>query len=91
MFPPTKPSHLNISVKILPGTVRAVGIVLLLPPLDQADFWISDASGCDTHSERWRLEIKPPATFATCSTEGRQSQVSFGIIEICENPTVKSC
>jgi len=60
-------------------------------PLDEAYFWIYDAPGCDTHYERWRLEINPPATFSTCSTEGRQSQVSFGIIEISGDPTVKLC
>ena len=90
-IPPAEASHLNISGKILLGTVRAAGIFLLLPPLDQAYFWICDASGYDTHSERWRLEIKPPATFSTCSTEGRHSQVSFDIINIYGDPTVKLC
>ena len=90
-IPPAKASHLNISGKILLRTVRAAGIFILCPPLDQAYFWICDASSCDTHSERWRLEIMPPAMFSTCSTEGRHSQVSFGIIEICGDPTVKLC
>ena len=81
-IPPAKANHLNISRKILLGTVRAADIFIPFPPLDQAYFWICDASGCDTHFERWRLEIKSPATF---------SQVSFGIIEICGDPTVKLC
>ena len=88
-IPPAEASHLNISGKIILRTVRAAGIFLLLPPLDQAYFWICDTSGCDTHSERWRLEIMPPAMFSTCSTEGRHSQVSFGIIDIYRDPTVK--
>ena len=86
-----KASLLKISGKILPGTVTAAGIFLHLPPLDQAEFWICDASGWDTHSERWRLEIKPPATISTCSTEGRQSQVSFSKIDICGDRTVEIC
>ena len=56
-IPPAEASHLNISGKILLGTVRAAGIFLLLPPLDQAYFWICDAPGYDTHYERGRLEI----------------------------------
>ena len=86
-----KASLLKISGKILPGTVTAAGIFLLFPPLDQAEFWICDASGWDTHAERWRLEIKPPATISTCSTEGRQSQVSFSKIDICGDRTVETC
>ena len=91
MFSPAKASHLNISGKILPGVVRAASICLLLPQLDQADFWICDVSGCDTNAERWRLEIKSPATIATCSTEGRQSQASFSKIDICGDRTVETC
>jgi len=88
---PAKSIHLKISGKIPLGTVRAAGLFLFYLPLDQAYFWIYDAPGCDTHSERWRLEINPPATFSTCLTEGRQYQVSFGILEISGDPTVNLC
>ena len=86
-----KGSHLKISGKILPRTVRVAGLFILFPPLDLAEVWICDASGCDTHAERWRLEIKSPATIATCSTEGRQSQVNFSKIDICGDRTVETC
>jgi hypothetical protein len=91
LSPPAKSNQLKISRKIPLETVRAAGLFILFLPLDQAYLWIYDAPGCDTHSERWRLELNPPATLSTCSTEGRQSQVSFGIIEICGDPTVKMC
>jgi hypothetical protein len=91
LSPPAKCSQLKISGKISLGTVRAAGLFILCLPLDQAYLWIYAAPSCDTHSERWRLEINPPATFSMCPIEGRQSQVSFGIIEICGYPTIKMC